>query len=577
LHNCPAVFRFYCDSIARIISTNMPTPTLRPRIQLIALMAAWWILVFCFSQLATRSASEVLSTEKPYLAEWVAVAGTVVLLMLVSIIFNWPLVFLASRARWWPARVVGLMALLGILGLWMGAMVEFAAAFGASPPPEISIFVEGIIGNVIFIMVICAIPWEQSARTHFFLFDRSHASNAIAVRALVAAFGHALLVAVAIALALKAPSEPGEPPFPRLLWRGGIAYLIGMFLSLWQRFPQRLAGLIPISALLSAIALIAAWIAAGAEWPILFLAFALGLAHTAARNDLLANLTPRQRPAGLALMILAQALGVLAAIFLMYLIPSIWLAGTLAAIGLAALAVRFFLRELIELLVEPILTLMYPIRGYGPGAKIVPTRGPLLILANHTTWIDPLWVAKLMPLRVRPLMTSRFYDLPLISWLMRKVFHTIRVPDSRFRRETPEIQLAVAALERGENVLIFPEGWLKRREDLTLRRFGQGVYQILREKPQTPVVVCWIEGGWGTYMSYWKGPPTKNKKIDLFRRIRIGIAEPEILNLKVLSDQMQTRRYLMQACLRARTYLGLPELEMPPFGGEEEDDEKNEA
>ncbi len=173
------------------------------------------------------------------------------------------------------------------------------------------------------------------------------------------------------------------------------------------------------------------------------------------------------------------------------------------------------------------------------------------------------------------MMTSRFYDLPCIHWLMRNVFYTIRVPDARFRRETPEIQQAIAALDRGENVLIFPEGWLKRREDQSVRRFGQGVYQILREKPRTPVVACWIEGGWGSFTSFWNGPPTQGKKMDFFRPIRIAISEPQILSLEVLSDQMQTRRYLMQACLHARTFLGLPELPAPPFGADGEADEEN--
>jgi 1-acyl-sn-glycerol-3-phosphate acyltransferase len=232
------------------------------------------------------------------------------------------------------------------------------------------------------------------------------------------------------------------------------------------------------------------------------------------------------------------------------------------------------LRELIELVVEPFLALAYPVRGYGPGAKAIPMRGPVLVIANHTAWLDPLWVAKLMPLRMRPLMTSRFFDLPCISWLMRKVFHTIRVPDATFRREVPEIQQAIAALDRGENVLIFPEGWLKRKEEQSVRRFGQGVYQILREKPRTPVVACWIEGGWGSYMSFYNGPPTKNKKMDFFRLIRIGISEPQVLSLSVLSDQIHTRRYLMHACLHARTFLGLPELPPPPFGTDNDGDEE---
>ena len=39
-----------------------------------------------------------------------------------------------------------------------------------------------------------------------------------------------------------------------------------------------------------------------------------------------------------------------------------------------------------------------------------------------------------------------------------------------FRREAPEVQDAIAALDRGQNVLIFPEGWLRRKEEQAVRR-----------------------------------------------------------------------------------------------------------
>src|SRR5207244_9486788 len=110
-------------------------------------------------------------------------------------------------------------------------------------------------------------------------------------------------------------------------------------------------------------------------------------------------------------------------------------------------------------------------------------------------------------------------DLPGVRWLMEKVVRAIRVPQERFRREAPELQEAIAELKRGGCVLIFPEGFLRRKEEKLLKLFGQGVWRILKEVPNTPVVVFWIEGGWGSYTSYKDGPPMKNKKMDFHRRI----------------------------------------------------------
>jgi 1-acyl-sn-glycerol-3-phosphate acyltransferase len=155
------------------------------------------------------------------------------------------------------------------------------------------------------------------------------------------------------------------------------------------------------------------------------------------------------------------------------------------------------------------------------------------------------------------MMTSAFYDLPGLKWLMVYVVGAIRVQDSNFRREAPELNIAIKALDRGQCVVIFPEGRLRRDEGTLLRQFGQGVWHILSQRPKTPVVVCWIEGGWGSFMSYFNGPPMKNKSMDWWRSIKIAVTNPQTLTADVLADDRITRTYLMQQCLAARKILGL--------------------
>jgi hypothetical protein len=71
------------------------------------------------------------------------------------------------------------------------------------------------------------------------------------------------------------------------------------------------------------------------------------------------------------------------------------------------------------------------------------------------------------------------------------------------------------------------------------------------------VVVCWIEGGWGSYTSYAHGPPMHNKRRDWWHHVRIAIEKPQVLPAEVLASSWTTRRYLMEACLACRRYLGL--------------------
>ncbi len=235
----------------------------------------------------------------------------------------------------------------------------------------------------------------------------------------------------------------------------------------------------------------------------------------------------------------------------------VWFLTFVMAAG-AALSWRVLFAQSLELVVECILAPIHRVHAHGPGVGRLPLRGPLLLVSNHTTYFDPFWVAKQTPRRARPLMSSKFYDMPVIGWLMKHVVQAIRVPQVRFRRDAPELEEAIAELKRGGCVMLFPEGFLRRKEERILRQFGQGVWRILREAPRTKVVIFWIEGGWGSYCSYKDGPPMKNKKRDFWRRIDVAIEEPRILPPEVLADQRATRRYLMRACLEARRHLGLP-------------------
>jgi len=219
-------------------------------------------------------------------------------------------------------------------------------------------------------------------------------------------------------------------------------------------------------------------------------------------------------------------------------------------------------RPCYELSLEPLVWIAFSIRGRGPGLEKFPRTGACLVIANHACWFDPLFIAKVLPRPITPMMTAKFYDLPILRWLMVS-FGVIRVPEKAIKRDASELQDAIAALDRGECVIIFPEGYLRRNEEQPLRRFGQGIWQILKARPGTPVFACWIEGAWGSYTSYFNGKPTKNKRRDFRRAISVGVSTSVEIPPELLSDHMPTRLHLMNLTLQARTYLDLPPL--PPF------------
>jgi 1-acyl-sn-glycerol-3-phosphate acyltransferase len=371
-----------------------------------------------------------------------------------------------------------------------------------------------------------------------------------------------------IAYTLSPQFADQRAALPEAMVLVAIGAALGSLLAGLQAHPRRQLGLVPYAAagLLAAFA----WAAVSSElrWPAFLMGVMGGILNVPLRADYQAAVPADARGNGMAVMntanylcgtLMAVLLFAFARLQLLSISGQLWLLAAFAGFGILVawwVLFRDSLEQLIEILIWP----FYRIRAFGPDLKQIPLRGPLLVVANHTAWFDPAWLAKVLPRRLTPMMTSRYYDLPLVSWLMVHVVRAIRVQVGKLLRDPPEIQEAIEALDRGECLVIFPEGYMRRRSDRVLSRFGQGIWRILSQRPATPVVVCWIEGGWGSYASYAGGPPAVNKPMDWWRAISIGVAPPQVLDPGLLADHRATRTYLMRACLEARRHLGLPPL-----------------
>jgi 1-acyl-sn-glycerol-3-phosphate acyltransferase len=350
----------------------------------------------------------------------------------------------------------------------------------------------------------------------------------------------------------------------------GIGVALGSGAAALVAHPRRCLGLVPLGAAGMVASLIWALLVLSPDgvplMPCLALGYTCGLINAPLRAAYLASVPADARGNGTSVMntaiYLTSALlaGTVIALTWVGLLTSslaqLAFLTVLATLGTVLVCVYLF-PPLAELICAWVFLPFYSIRGHGPGLDRIPTSGPLLIVANHSAYVDAFFIGKVIPRRFTPMMISVFYDRPVLRWLMRWVVGAIRVQDATFRRVAPELAEAGAHLRAGGCVLLFPEALLRRREDQLLRMFGQGVWHILREAPQTPVLVCWIEGAWGSITSHRGGPPFTNKRMDWRRPIDVAFAEAQVLPAEVLADQRATRLYLMRACLECRRYLGL--------------------
>ncbi len=157
--------------------------------------------------------------------------------------------------------------------------------------------------------------------------------------------------------------------------------------------------------------------------------------------------------------------------------------------------------------VRLILRARYRIRLEG---SLPPSRdkGGWLILPSHPTYLDPFvaTVALWRGLQPRPVYEREMVEHPLIRWLPR-TFHGIPLPDltqpsQTARAETVRaIDAIVAALEAGENVLLWPAGRAQRsgRESL---RDTWGAAEILSRAPDAGLIRVRARGLWGSRFSY---------------------------------------------------------------------------
>ena len=229
----------------------------------------------------------------------------------------------------------------------------------------------------------------------------------------------------------------------------------------------------------------------------------------------------------------------------------------LVCLGIAVSLAWALKRAAIELILEIFLMPTYRFRTAGPGLDALPASGPVLLVSNHTTYTDPFWIGKVLPRRFIPMMTSVFYDLPGIRFLMKEVVGAIRVPAAVARKTAPELDEASAVLEKGGTVLIFPEGTLRKVEEPSTKLFGRGVAMLVQKHPDATVIPVWIEGGWGAYFSYAGGPPGKNKKRDFNRPIHLAFGQPLTFSPEEMADQRILRRRLRSEVHACRALLGL--------------------
>ncbi|MEK6715731.1 MAG: lysophospholipid acyltransferase family protein [Candidatus Omnitrophota bacterium] len=167
------------------------------------------------------------------------------------------------------------------------------------------------------------------------------------------------------------------------------------------------------------------------------------------------------------------------------------------------------------------------------GLENLPQKSNFILIANHTSYLDPLVILAGVPQKISCIALRGLYRIFWLKWFLQKM--------SAFPSGSSS-EKAVSLLMQNKNVGLFPEGGVSR--DGSLREFRSGA-ALLAIKTGRPIVPCAI---FGTHAALPKGAV-----LPKFSAITIKISKPIYL-LKEFTDIIDDV-YLQDGIFRVRNII----------------------
>lgn len=166
--------------------------------------------------------------------------------------------------------------------------------------------------------------------------------------------------------------------------------------------------------------------------------------------------------------------------------------------------------DYVKLFFAPLVRIYFRLKVLDRGN--VPSQGPVILVANHASFLDPIVLGSACPRKIHFIVLQEMYD-----WLSLRWFYwgMETIPVRTEEGDPRAIKKALARLRKGDVVGVFPEG--ERSSDGAISSAKVGA-ALLAAVSGAPVIPCHIRGA---YESMPRG-----SRFPWPARVRVRFGEP---------------------------------------------------
>ncbi len=143
-------------------------------------------------------------------------------------------------------------------------------------------------------------------------------------------------------------------------------------------------------------------------------------------------------------------------------------------------------------------SLCYRYRAWG--AENIPSQGPVLLVSNHQSFLDPVLAGVGTRRMFCAMARSTLFHQPGFAWLIRSLN---AIPVERNSADMAAMRRCIEVMKQGRALLVFPEG--TRTNDGIVGTFAPGTMLLIKRAMPTVIPVA-IEGAFDVWPRHRKSP-----------------------------------------------------------------------